>query len=100
MCQYRERASSGEPEEPPASHTTPHEANAPAFMTLAAQYGLDEDDMSIGDLNNGSKQTVEQEYQAYITAPISKPNTDILKFWEASGYLTFQELKRITLCYS
>jgi hypothetical protein len=54
-------------------------------MSLAAQYGLNVD-MNIGNSRN-NEQTTEQEYQAYVTAPCSPGDTDILKFWEASGDL-------------
>jgi len=49
-------------------------------MSLAKQYGLD--DMELGASEDVETQTVEQEYQAYITALISIPGTDMLKFWE------------------
>ena len=50
-----------------------------AYMSLVAQYGIT--DMEIG--NPGiCDQSVEQEYQAYITAPLSPKTMDILKFWK------------------
>lgn len=56
----------------------------PAYMSLAARYGLMDDDMDVG--NSGTnEQTVEQEYQAYITSPLSPKTSDIIKFWEASN---------------
>jgi hypothetical protein len=27
-------------------------------------------------------QTLEQEYQSYVTAALSKPGTDIVKYWD------------------
>ena len=49
-------------------------------MSLAEQYGLD--DMEFGASEDVETQTVEQEYQAYITASISVLGTDMLKFSE------------------
>ena len=47
-------------------------------MLLNVQYRIEEDDMAISGLS--SDQTVEQEFRAYITAPLSPPSVDILKF--------------------
>jgi hypothetical protein len=58
-------------------------SSAPAYMSLAAQYGL-EDDFDIGEAG-GKVQAVEQEYQAYITGVLSPKSLDILKFWEVSS---------------
>lgn len=55
----------------------------PGYMSLAEQYGLS-DDMAIGDSGSSCQATIEQEYQAYITAPLSPQSMDILKFWEVS----------------
>jgi hypothetical protein len=49
------------------------------FMSLAAQYGLD--DMDIGE-SGANEQTIDQEYRAYITAPLSPKTINILRFWE------------------
>ena len=55
-------------------------------MTLAAQYGLD-NDMTIG--NPGKyQQSVKEEYQAYITVPTLLGKVDPLKFWEVHGDVT------------
>jgi hypothetical protein len=54
----------------------------PKYMALASQYGI-ADDMEIGGSSKTTK-SIEQEYQAYITAPLSK-NVDILKFWEVGA---------------
>jgi hypothetical protein len=51
-------------------------------MSLAEVYGLK--DMQIGASDDVEGQTVEQEFQAYVTAALSKPGADILKFWEVS----------------
>lgn len=49
-------------------------------MSLADQYDI-ADEMEIGESSQTS-QTIEQEYQAYITATLSLKTVDILKFWE------------------
>jgi hypothetical protein len=53
-----------------------------SYILLAAQYRLP-DDMEIS--GTGSHQaTIKQEFQSYITAPLSLKSMDILKFWEVS----------------
>ena len=54
-------------------------------MGLANKYGLCS--MSISDPSDPQMQTIEQEYQGYVTAPLSS-TTDILKFWEVRVYTT------------
>lgn len=71
----------------PPSNLQPSDSgtNLPAYMSLAERYGLVDDDMDIG--NSGTnEQTVEQEYQAYITSHLSPKTSDIIKFWEASNH--------------
>jgi hypothetical protein len=55
-----------------------------AYMELAAQYGLP-NDMIIGNPCETQQQTVDQEYQAYVTAPCSPKDVKPLKFWEVRG---------------
>jgi len=62
----------------------------PAYASLAAQYGLQ--DMQITDSSSVMDQTVEQEYQSYATAPISSPGTNILKYWEVNHFVTLQQI--------
>jgi hypothetical protein len=83
MIEYRERAAASEEQPPPSRSPSPSSgANLPSY-SLAAKYGLS-DDMDVGD-PGANEQTVEQEYQAYITAPLSPRTTDIIKFWEVSN---------------
>jgi 2-hydroxychromene-2-carboxylate isomerase len=56
----------------------------PAFMSLAEQYGLTDEDLGASEPDDHSIQTVEQEYQAYITAPVCVKGTPIIKWWEVS----------------
>jgi hypothetical protein len=60
--------------------------DTPAYMSLDAQYGFLDDDLEIGSITT-PEQTVEQEFQAYITSKLSRIDIDILKFWEASREL-------------
>lgn len=82
MLEYRQKINTTSGESMPTNADLDM-GEMPAYMSLAAQYGL-EDDMTIGR-SGGQEQTVEQEYQAYITAPLSPVDMPILKFWEASG---------------
>jgi hypothetical protein len=83
MLEYREQkrkdaaASSAPP--PPVA---PRPKRAPAFMSLAERYGLS--DMDFADTEDTEEQTVEQEYQSYVTASLSPKGTNIVTFWEAS----------------
>jgi hypothetical protein len=85
MLAYREKAGANHDDEPlpDAGATSSDSGKIPGYMSLAKQYGL-HDDMDIGD-SGGHEQTIEQEYQAYVTAQLSPKNVDILKFWEVSG---------------
>ena len=64
----------------------PHHASAQideAYMELVAEYGLN--DMSIGNPDDNPEQTIEDEYRAYVTAPLSPKKVTSLKFWEVRG---------------
>lgn len=82
MQEYRQRTSTASEQPMPAS-ACPNVRDVPTYMSLAAQYDL-EDDMSIG-ASGTQERSIEQEYQAYITAPLSPIGMPILKFWEVSG---------------
>ena len=64
--------------------TKPARRKVPAFMSLADEYGFEDDDMRIGK-RRGGKQTVDEEYQVYVAEAPSEDDTDPLKFWEVSG---------------
>jgi hypothetical protein len=69
---------------PPPTITGPTPSAAiPAYVSLAAQYGLSDMDFESSEDIQG--QTVEKKYQPYVTAAYSKPGTDMLKFWEVSN---------------
>jgi len=53
-------------------------------MSLADEYGFEDDDMHIGK-RRGGKQTVDEEYQVYVVEAPSEDDTDPLKLWEVSG---------------
>jgi hypothetical protein len=87
MQEYRDKASTaGESTGTSNALDTDMDTVAmPQYMSLAEQYGI-QDELEIGE-SSDIAQTIEQEYQAYITAPIG-PNPkkiDILKFWEVGG---------------
>ena len=56
--------------------------DVPMYMSLVEQYGLD--DLTIGE-PGGQEQTIDQEYQGYITAPLTLKSVSALKFWEVGG---------------
>jgi hypothetical protein len=80
MLKYREKAHIPN-EVSYFSETLPSAKDVPAYMSLAAQYGID-NDMDFGNSGQDEQQTIDQEYQAYVTASCSPKGTDILKFWE------------------
>ena len=82
MQEYCQRISSASEQSMPAS-ACPSVRDVPTYMSLTSQYDL-EDDMSIG-ASGMQEQSIEQEYQAYITAPLSPIKMPILKFWEVSS---------------
>ena len=81
MIEYRTRATAPEEQPLPTLQPGGSGTNLPPYTSLAAKYGLTDDDMDIGNPGT-NEQTVEQEYQAYITAPLSPKTTIIIKFWE------------------
>lgn len=80
MQEYRENVTTAADTDLPTSSS---EDTEPAYMSLAQQYGLS-DDMEIGVSGSQCQATIEQEYQSYITAPLSPKSMEILKFWEVS----------------
>lgn len=86
MFEYHEKIATSEGEESVQTRSTNatyhSREDMPAYMSLAAQYGLE--DMEVGDAGE-SVQTVEQEYHAYVTGVLSSKNVDILKFWEVNS---------------
>lgn len=86
MTEYRERAEAAEPQAATtSSEPAPLNPAAPRYMHLATAYGLP--DMSFSVAGTARKQSVREEYQAYATAPLSSPATNLLKHWEVSRYL-------------
>ena len=71
---------------PPAQEkpTKPACWKVPAYMSLADEYYLEDEDMRIGK-RRGGKQTVDEEYQIYVAETPSADDTDPLKFWEVGG---------------
>ena len=84
VAEYHERAKdagtvSSTVINPPNSTAT----RASTYGSLAEEYRLT--DMQFATPEDVEGQTLEQEYQSYVTAPLSKPGTDMLKFWEVGN---------------
>jgi hypothetical protein len=77
MLKYRKR-NGEEPAPTPAAAADLGIEEVDKYYSIAVQYGFE---MDI-DVSKGIEQTIEQEYQAYITAPLMAGNVNILKFWE------------------
>lgn len=70
--------------EKPLTRATGRPTILPSYFSLAAEYGLgDEDEMHFVD-SSATTQTVQEEYQSYILGGLSDPTVDILAFWEVS----------------
>jgi hypothetical protein len=97
MVEYRQKAAiaalAATESAAPVSEATVASGEMPKYMSLAAQYGLE--DMDIG-ASNSPEQTIEQEYQAYITAPLSPKSMDILKFWEVGDSMAIYRCHLLT----
>jgi hypothetical protein len=84
MGQYREKGTPSEHAEQPALNTVRSPvSNLYGGHDLDLQYGI-QMEMGIGATDE-IVQTVEQEYQAYVTGALSCGNVDILKFWEVNS---------------
>ena len=68
------------PEQAPAENRGQGTGTVPGYLSLAEEYSL-KDEMEIGE-SSGTSQSVEQEFQSYVTAPLSSKNIDLLKFWK------------------
>jgi hypothetical protein len=85
MLEYRERNKREGPAQTPGANTADlGTEETKKYFSIADKYGID--DMDIGE-SGESEQTIEQEYQAYITALLSSKTVNILKFWEVGGLL-------------
>lgn len=76
MTKYRARALAAAPAFPKPATST---ASPESWQLLDKHYGLDD---MFDDIATSKEQSVDEEYLAYIDAPLSKPGTDLLKFWE------------------
>lgn len=85
MLEYREKATNSDDEEPliPDNRAYSEDVGEP-YMDLAAQYGLG-DDMTISNPGDNRQQTIQEEYQAYVTALCLPRDVSPLRFWEVGG---------------
>jgi hypothetical protein len=87
MKKYRERkanmARTGSEMTGAAAAVNPPPA-APAYTSLAQQYGLD--DMSF-EAPNVEDRSVAEEYHSYVNAPVSPLSTNVVKHWEVSTFI-------------
>jgi hypothetical protein len=56
------------------------------LVGLAQKYGHAVHDMFVTDTSDLQMQTVEQEFQSYVTGHLSNENIDIVKYWEVCIY--------------
>jgi hypothetical protein len=92
MLEYRERNKKKAPAQTRAVDAAdPGTEKLEKYWSIAAKYGLGEE-MGMGvDESGGNEQTIDQEYQAYITGTTLRRNVNILNFWEVGDLLmTFQ----------
>jgi hypothetical protein len=84
MLEYHEKVPAQPVQTSESDAGDPGAEEMPKYTSLVAKYGLD--DMDIGE-SEGNEQTIEQEYQAYIMAPLSSKTVNILKFWEVGDFV-------------
>lgn len=86
MREYRKRrgVESDPVQTPKANAADKGTAGMDKYLEIAAYYGLN--DMEIGE-SEQTEQTVDEEFQAYVTASLSPKNVEILKFWEVNDLL-------------
>ena len=74
MAEYRVQAKARAPA------STIESTAVPAFTHLFH-------DMQLGASWDSEAQTLEQEFQSYVTAPLSVEGTNLLRFWEVRNIL-------------
>jgi len=91
MTEYHARTNNAAAQSGVVAHC-PALEHPPAFMSLAEQYSLTDDDLGVGtsESDDHSMRTIEQEYQAYITASLCAKGTPITKWWEVSMAFDWQ----------
>lgn len=80
MAEYRTRRTGGGTA-PSAAVPDPRSNQAPQYRSLAERYGLGAE-MNFVSVESRHDQTIDQEYQSFVTAQLSAAGTNTLKFWE------------------
>ena len=84
MQQYREQIGTAAPATVPMVSRSRSNPIEPFIEHLMDTYGLDNDEDRVDWSDPASDtQSIEQEFQAYVTEPWSK-HTDILHYWKVS----------------
>jgi hypothetical protein len=86
MTEYRERTraravAAGVSASPFVGHNVVQSNQAPSLDSLMWDYGLT-NEMDITACENPNEQTIEQEFQFFVMAPLSPKGTSSPKFWE------------------
>jgi hypothetical protein len=86
MTEYRERVraravAAGVSASLFVSHNVAQSNQVPSLDSLMWDYGLT-NEMDITIHKNANDQTIEQEFQSFVSAPLSPKGTSTLKFWE------------------
>jgi hypothetical protein len=95
MKEYHARAAAQDPDPHPSS-PQPQSDTGNSWDQLAEQYGLD-DMMELEDNVSQAEQTVDEEFSAYTSSPLSPRDTNIIKFWEVSCHKDFGGIFKMTL---
>ena len=69
----------------PAANTPAPERQTRGWEDLANEYSIT-DMMDLADDAGQPEATIEAEYNAYTTVPLSPRSTNIIKFWEVSTH--------------
>jgi len=79
MKEYRARSKGTRDGLASSSSSQPSNNPPEKWQTLDQQYGLKDMYELEGEEDT---QMLEQEYQSYVTGALSKPGTDIVKYWD------------------
>ena len=86
MHEYHKETAAIHDKDPPPQEKSaqPGVQRAPSYRSLAAWYGV-KLKKKVGKQPCNNKQTVKQEYQAYVTVPLPSVDVNHLKFWKVGG---------------
>ena len=84
MKEYRDCSKSTHDELTSKSSSQPSSSQPEKWQTLDQQYSLEDMYELEGEEDT---QALEQEYQSYVTAALSKPTTVLVRYWDVRTFM-------------